>query len=79
MFVQVKLYATLVRFAMGKPAGEAVEVEISEGATLADLYRAMNLPAGEVRQAFVNGLVQPQDYPLNPGDEIGIFPPIGGG
>jgi molybdopterin converting factor small subunit len=43
------------------------------------LYRAMNLPAGEVRQAFVNGLVQPQDYPLNPGDEIGIFPPIGGG
>jgi molybdopterin synthase sulfur carrier subunit len=79
MQVQVKLYATLVRYSHGKRAGESVELELPAGANLADLYRALNIPDGEVRQAFVNGLVQAEDFRLKPGDEVGIFPPIGGG
>jgi molybdopterin synthase sulfur carrier subunit len=79
MQVQVKLYATLVRYSHGKHAGEPVELELPVGASLADLYRALNIPDGEVRQAFVNGLVQAENFRLKPGDEVGIFPPIGGG
>jgi molybdopterin synthase sulfur carrier subunit len=79
MQVQVKLYATLARYGAGKRAGEPVDVEIPGGASLVDLYRALNIPVGEVRQAFVNGLVQAENFRLKPGDEVGIFPPIGGG
>jgi molybdopterin synthase sulfur carrier subunit len=79
MRVQVKLYATLARYNDGKRAGEPVELELPAGASLTDLYRALNIPSGEVRQAFVNGLVQAENFRLTPGDEVGIFPPIGGG
>jgi molybdopterin synthase sulfur carrier subunit len=79
MQVKVKLYATLARYSGGKRAGEPLEVELPAGASLSDLYRALKIPGGEVKQAFVNGVVQAENFRLEPGDEIGIFPPIGGG
>jgi len=39
----------------------------------------LNLPREEVKVAFVNGRTRPLDWPLQPEDEVGIFPPIGGG
>ncbi|MBN1136913.1 MAG: MoaD/ThiS family protein, partial [Anaerolineae bacterium] len=56
-----------------------LEIEISDGATLADLARQLKVPQEEVKMVFVNGRVRPLDYALQPGDEVGIFPPVGGG
>ncbi|MCA1954518.1 MAG: MoaD/ThiS family protein [Anaerolinea sp.] len=32
-----------------------------------------------MKLCYVNGRYQEADYALNEGDEVGIFPPIGGG
>ena len=79
MQVQVKLFASLRRFASDAPLGTPIDVDVPEGATLAELYQTLQLPADEIKLAYINGRVQPDDWPLQPGDEIGIFPPVGGG
>jgi molybdopterin converting factor small subunit len=39
----------------------------------------LGLPDDVVRVVFVNGRARPRDWALSDGDELGIFPPIGGG
>ena len=79
MRIRVKLYATLRRFAAHTGVGVPFEVDLPDGATIADLIYHLNLPAEEVKMAFVNACARSEDWRLEPGDEIGIFPPIGGG
>ncbi len=78
MQVTVRVFATLRRY-LGTPGREAIKVELPEGAAIADVIEALRLPAGEVKVVFVNGRAREEDWRLAPGDEIGIFPPIGGG
>jgi molybdopterin synthase sulfur carrier subunit len=79
MRVQVKLYATLRHFAPGAAIGRPFEMDLAEGACVADLIRQLNLPAGEVKMVYVNARARLEDWRLKAGDEIGIFPPVGGG
>lgn len=79
MRVHVKLFATLRRYVEGATSGVPFEVELPDGATIADLIGRLHLPTEEVKMAFVNGRARPEDWHLESGDEIGIFPPIGGG
>jgi len=79
MRVRVKLFATLSRHLAGGMPGTPFETEVPDGATVADLMNRLNLPREEVKVAFINGRTRPLDWPLEPGDEAGFFPPIGGG
>jgi molybdopterin converting factor small subunit len=79
MKIQVKLFATLGRFSPGGLPGTPFEVELKEGAALQDLVDQLGIPAEETKVTFVNGIIQTLGYVLKPGDETGIFPPIGGG
>ena len=79
MQVHVKLFATLARFFGDMAPGTPSKVEVPDGTTIADLVNRLNLPHEEVKVAFVNGRARLMDWPLGPGDEVGIFPPIGGG
>ena len=79
MYVKVRLFATLRRHVADAASGNAIEVELPDGATIADLIAALELPSDEVRVIFVNGRAREEDWQLAPGDEVGIFPPIGGG
>lgn len=79
MRVRVKLFASLSRFANGARPGAPLVIELPEGATLADLIQRLQIPAEEAKLTFVNGRACPPDWQLQPGDEIGIFPPIAGG
>ncbi len=79
MKIYVKLYATLTKYAGGSIMHEPVEVEVANGATLETLYKQLGIPADEVKTAFVNAEMQPPDYSLADGDEVGVFPPVGGG
>ena len=79
MHVQVKVFATLVRCVPGVKSGVPFDVELPEGAFLGDLVKRLNLPDNEVKIVFVNGRTQCLDFRLRPGDEVGIFPPVGGG
>jgi molybdopterin converting factor small subunit len=77
--VQVKLFATLRYLRPGLGIGEALPVELPDGATVGDLVRKLELPKDEVKLVFVNALVREPDHVLADGDELGIFPPVGGG
>jgi molybdopterin synthase sulfur carrier subunit len=88
MKLQVKLFASLardvsragqVRFPDGFRAGTPLEIELPQESTLADLVDYLGLPREQIKVTFVNGRAQELDHRLEPGDEIGIFPPIGGG
>jgi len=79
--VQVKLFATLLGLA-GPPGlgiGQAFPVKLPEDATAADLIDHLGLPPEEVKLLFVNGLFRTPEHVLADGDELGIFPPVGGG
>jgi molybdopterin converting factor small subunit len=77
--VHVKLFATLRDLRPGLGIGEAFPVELSDGATIDDLVRELELPQDQVKLVFVNALVRELDHVLADGDELGIFPPVGGG
>ena len=79
MKVTVKLYATLSRYWQGQRAGTPYEMELPEEATLEKLIEQLKIPLEETRITFVNGIIQEPDCRLKDGDEVGIFPPVGGG
>lgn len=79
MQVRVKLFATLGSYRPGVPPGTPFECTLPEAATLADLIALLGVPPAEAKAIFVNGRARPFDWVLAPGDEVGIFPPIGGG
>lgn len=88
MKVHVKLFATLIsqvpdriveRYPEGIRAGSPLDVELPEGSTLADLVDHLALPREKVRVIFVNGRARQLDDRLITGDEVGMFPPVGGG
>ncbi|MBN1180294.1 MAG: MoaD/ThiS family protein [Anaerolineae bacterium] len=77
--VRVKLFATLRRHYPHLGIGEAMPVTVEEGATIDSLVVQLGLPPRQVKVVFVNGIVREGSYPLAEGDELGIFPPVGGG
>ena len=77
--VHVKLFATLRQYKPGLGIGEAFPVDLPDDATVGDLVRHLDLPKDQVKLVFVNGLFKGLDHLLADGDEVGIFPPVGGG
>ncbi|MFZ2098806.1 MAG: MoaD/ThiS family protein [Anaerolineales bacterium] len=79
MRVTVKLFASLARFSPGRHSGTPFKINLPESATVQSVIDQLGIPATETKVSFVNGLIRDLDCELKPGDEIGIFPPIGGG
>ena len=79
MRVHVKLFAHLRHYLPAAEPGVATAVALPAGATVGDLADRLGLPREEARVVFVNGRARALDWPLEPGDEVGMFPPIGGG
>jgi molybdopterin synthase sulfur carrier subunit len=79
MLVTVKLFATLARFSPGGLSGTPFEMSLPDPATVQDLVDQLGLSSEETKISFVNGLIRDLDWVLKQGDEVGIFPPIGGG
>ena len=79
MVIRVKLFATLRRHYPHLGIGEAMSVEVAEGTTVGQLLDHLRLPADEVKMIFVNSIVRGTEHLLHDGDELGIFPPVGGG
>ena len=80
MQIKVKLFANLQRYAPeGQLAGTPFAVELPDSGAIADLVTHLSIPPREVKVAFVGGRARAQAYRLKSGDEVGIFPPVGGG
>jgi sulfur-carrier protein len=79
MRIQVKLYASLARLHPTVRAGEPVEVHLLAGATVGDALAQLALPSELVKVVFVNGRVRATCWLLQEDDQVGVFPPVGGG
>ncbi|HEY3552880.1 MAG TPA: molybdopterin converting factor subunit 1 [Solirubrobacterales bacterium] len=83
MVLQVRLFAVL-RERAGR---DSLEVELAEGATVADALQALateSEPLGTALEAMpvvmaVNRSYVSQDAPLSAGDELALIPPVSGG
>src|SRR5919201_1446015 len=81
MKVQVRLFAQL-----RERAGERVEVDLADGATVADALAALGgegalgeLLARMPITVAVNREYADRSQPLAPGDEVALIPPVSGG
>jgi len=54
-------------------------VPATEAATVNDLCASVGLPAGVAGLVLVNGVHADATTPLHDGDEVSLFPPVGGG
>jgi sulfur-carrier protein len=79
MHIKVRLFASLKRFAPDDSPGKTYDLELPDKATILDLSQHLHLPPDEVKISFVNGRAREDNWVLNEGDEVGLFPPIGGG
>jgi sulfur-carrier protein len=79
MRVKVKLFATLASFSSDVQPGTPFDIDLPESATVENLVEKLGIPAEETKITFVNGLIRDINWVLNQDDEVGIFPPIGGG
>ncbi len=74
MTVRVKLFASLRDF-----GPEEQVMEIPDSGTLEDVVTRLKLPERIPLLKVVNGEIRKMDHRLREGDEIALFPPIGGG
>lgn len=80
MKINLKLFASLTAYSPEKGlSGSRFQVDLPEGATLLDLTRQLDIPDTEVKISFVNNTIRESDWILHENDEVGIFPPVGGG
>ena len=56
------------------------KLELPSAATIADALHVLAIPVDRVQVFTVNGaLARDQETPIKEGDELVIFPPVGGG
>ena len=79
MNLKVRLFANLRDYVPEAKIGTTLEVDLREGALVKDLVDHYQLPAELVKLVYVNAIYREMDFQLRDGDEVGIFPPIGGG
>src|SRR5512142_2995169 len=79
MRIKMRVYATLRRYLPALPTGEPAVFELPTAATVGDALDHAGIPRDETKLCFVNGLQREIDYVLAEWDELGLFPPIGGG
>lgn len=77
--VELRLYATLRQYGPQTRLGEPLRFEFSPGTTAGDLIAQLDLPRSEVKRIFVNHRVVGDDYLLQDGDRVSLFPLVAGG
>jgi molybdopterin converting factor small subunit len=77
MKVRVNTFANLRDYA---PPGEgSVELSLADGASVADLLAALQIPAAVEAVILVNGRRADAASRLKNGDDVTLFPPMEGG
>jgi sulfur carrier protein len=72
--IEVRLFATLRQ---GRFRRKTLQVPLDS--TIAELCRVLGIIDGEAVILLVNGAATRQDHQLASGDEVALFPAIGGG
>jgi len=88
MKIYLKVFATLAQklseslkdqYPEGLKPGSAIELEMPTESSIGNLLDRLELRDKGGLLVFVNGRARRHEYKVSEGDQIGIFPPIGGG
>jgi molybdopterin converting factor small subunit len=79
LHVEVRLFASLRRFAPGLAVGESLKLDAEPGATLGQLRDQIGLPPAEVRVVMRNNVQADLDDIAQEGDRIAFLPAVAGG
>ena len=74
--IRINLYATLRAYVAGVPS---IDVEVEPGQTIEEVLRQLGVPPDQTRILFVNNRAATLDRRLEGGEQVGVFPAIGGG
>lgn len=83
MKIELKLYASLMRYLPDDAVSHAASLDVPEGMTPARLIEARNLPRESCFLVLLNGIyltpAEREIRRIEEGDTIAIWPPIAGG
>lgn len=83
MKIDLKLYATLMRYLPAGASDHTAELDVAEGTTPSQLIDDMKLPPESCFLVLVNGVFVPPEErktrSMHAGDVLAIWPPIAGG
>jgi len=74
--VKVSLYATLRSYVGGSPS---VEVDVEPGETVEQVLNRLGVPPERTRVVFVDHRAATLAQSLRGGEQVGVFPALGGG
>jgi molybdopterin converting factor small subunit len=77
--IEVRLFATFAAYLPPESRDGAATLEVPEGATVADVARALGISSTLARVSLVNGRETAPDHPLMRSDIVDLFPPLAGG
>lgn len=77
--VKVRLYGMLRKHSPKTGIGEMTAVPIPENSHLSELVARLGVSEKEVKLTFVNNQQQSDDYQLQDGDKVALFPLVAGG
>ena len=81
--VELKLFATLMRYLPAGARRHSVVVELPEGITIYELMDRFNVPREQAHLVVRNGVYvhfsERETYKLQEGDVIALWPPVAGG
>lgn len=78
MVIEVRLFATLRRYAPSSASG-VVSLDVNDSFTIEDVMNQLGIGAEEVHVIMVNGVSSDLKHVLADGDRVGLFPAVGGG
>jgi molybdopterin converting factor small subunit len=79
LLVDVRLFATLRRYAPDLGVGESLKLTVEPGTTMADIRDRLGLPGAEVRVVMRNLVQADLEDEVQDGDRIAFVPAIAGG
>ncbi len=79
MEVDVRVFATLRRYMPEQGIGEALRLDVQDGATLGRICDQLGIPRQEIKIVMQNGLQVDFDTPAEPDARIAYIPAVGGG
>lgn len=79
MKIEANLYATLARYLPNQRGKGSCVMDVADDATVEDVLQQLNIPIGQVKLIFVDGVHAGRESNLKDGSRLGVFPPVGGG
>jgi molybdopterin converting factor small subunit len=77
MDISLKCFATLAEADTCDYKGSTTKT-VTQGATVRDLLKVAKISEKDVKLIFINGKRAEPDSVLQPGDQVGLAPPVGG-